>query len=125
MKSAKKQPLQLEIAAYNEEVAQWRKDVDFGKFEELKNMYAEAGISIYAFKPSVFSTDNTDEDIRYGMRAAKALGATHITLEHPEHDEHTARLGRLERRGMCGYHGHTQQTPTFWDDSMAISDAIE
>lgn len=118
--------LQQEIAAYNEEVAQWRKDADYGKFEELKNMYAEAGISIYAFKPSVFGTDNTDEDIRYGMRAAKALGATHITLEHPENDEHTARLGRLaEEEGVfVGYHGHTQQTPTFWDDSMAISDAI-
>ena len=33
--------------------------------------------------------------IRYGMRAAKALGANHVTLEHPSDDAHTARLAKL------------------------------
>ena len=74
---------------FNKEVEEWRKNVDFKKFEELKRLYDEAGVSIYAFKPRVFGKNNTDEDIRYGMRAAKALGANHVTLEHPEDDEHT------------------------------------
>jgi len=114
-----------EMKAYNLEVQQWRKNVDFGKFEELKNLYNQAGISIFAFKPSVFGKDNTDDDIRYGMRAAKALGATHITLEHPSDDEHTARLGKLgEEEGMLvAYHGHMQQTPTLWDTALSQSSA--
>ena len=59
------------------------------------------------------------------MRAAKALGASHVTLEHPEDDEHTARLGKIaEEEGMLvGYHGHEQQTPTLWDTALSQSEA--
>ena len=111
--------------AYNAEVQAWRKTVDLKKFEALKALYDEAGISIYAFKPSVFGKNNTDDDIRYGMRAAKALGASHVTLEHPEDDAHTARLAKIaEEEGvLIGYHGHEQQTPTLWDTALSQSDA--
>lgn len=111
--------------AYNAEVAAWRKTVDLKKFEALRDLYTQAGITIYAFKPSVFGKNNTDEDIRYGMRAAKALGANHVTLEHPEDDEHTARLAKIaEEEGMLiGYHGHEQQTPTLWDTAISQSSA--
>jgi sugar phosphate isomerase/epimerase len=110
---------------YNKEVEEWRKNVDYKKFEELKSLYDQAGISIYAFKPSAFGKNNTDDDIRYGMRAAKALGANHITLEHPEDDAHTARLAKIaEEEGMLvGYHGHEQQTPTLWDTAISQSEA--
>jgi sugar phosphate isomerase/epimerase len=110
---------------FNKEVEEWRKNVDFKKFEELKRLYDEAGVSIYAFKPRVFGKNNTDEDIRYGMRAAKALGANHVTLEHPEDDEHTARLAKIaeEENILIGYHGHEQQTPTLWNTAMSQSDA--
>ena len=111
--------------AYNAEVQAWRKNVDLKKFEALKALYDEAGISIYAFKPRVFGKNNTDDDIRYGMRAAKALGASHVTLEHPEDDAHTARLAKIaEEEGvLIGYHGHEQQTPTLWDTALSQSDA--
>ena len=111
--------------AYNAEVQAWRKNVDLKKFEALKALYNEAGISIYAFKPRVFGKNNTDDDIRYGMRAAKALGASHVTLEHPEDDAHTARLAKIaEEEGvLIGYHGHEQQTPTLWDTALSQSDA--
>ncbi len=111
--------------AYNAEVQAWRKNVDLKKFEALKALYDEAGISIYAFKPKVFEKNNTDDDIRYGMRAAKALGASHVTLEHPEDDAHTARLAKIaEEEGvLIGYHGHEQQTPTLWDTALSQSDA--
>ena len=59
------------------------------------------------------------------MRAAKALGANHVTVEHPEDDEHTARLGKIaEEEGiLMAYHGHMQQTPTLWDIALAQSSA--
>ena len=115
--------LREEMAQFNADMAKWRSEVDYSKFEELRELYAANGISIYAFKPSVFGKDNTDDDIRYGMRAAKALGANHVTVEHPEDDEHTARLGKIaEEEGiLMAYHGHMQQTPTLWDTALAQS----
>jgi sugar phosphate isomerase/epimerase len=115
--------LRAEMVQFNADLAKWRSEVDYSKFEELRDLYAANGISIYAFKPSVFGKNNTDDDIRYGMRAAKALGANHVTVEHPEDDEHTARLGKIaEEEGiLVAYHGHMQQTPTLWDTALAQS----
>jgi len=117
--------LREEMTQFNADLAKWRSEVDYSKFEELRDLYAANGISIYAFKPSVFGKNNTDEDIRYGMRAAKALGANHVTVEHPEDDEHTARLGKIaEEEGiLMAYHGHMQQTPTLWDTALKQSNA--
>ncbi len=110
---------------YREEIAAWRQKAPMSKFEEFGKMYKKADISIYAFKPDAFGMQNSDADIDYGLRAAKALGASHVTLEHPSNDTHTLKLGKAaEKYGMkIGYHGHEQQTPTFWDTALAQSPA--
>lgn len=109
--------------AYREEVGQWRQKVTMSKFEEFGKMYKKAGVDIYAFKPDAFGMQNTDADIDYGLRAAKAIGASHITLEHPSNDAHTLKLGKAAEKYKLkvGYHGHEQQTPTFWDTALAQS----
>ncbi|GAA4403915.1 hypothetical protein GCM10023187_20430 [Nibrella viscosa] len=109
--------------AYRAEVAKWRQSVSMAKFEQVRKMYNKAGVTIYGFKPDAFGMQNTDADIDYGMRAAKALGANQVTLEHPANDAHTQRLGKMaEKHGIrVGYHGHEQQTPTFWDTALAQS----
>jgi sugar phosphate isomerase/epimerase len=111
--------------AYREEMAQWRLNAPMSKFEEFGKMYKKADIEIYAFKPDAFGMQNTDADIDYGFRAAKALGASHVTLEHPSNDAHTLKLGKAaEKYGLkVGYHGHEQQTPTFWDTALSQSPA--
>jgi sugar phosphate isomerase/epimerase len=116
---------EIDQKAYEVELAAWHETVDYSKFKELRDLYAEAGITIFAFKPRVFEKESTDQAIRYGMRAAKALGASHVTLEHPEDDKHTARLAKIaeEENMLIGYHGHEQQTPTLWDTAMAQSSA--
>ena len=43
---------------YEQEVAEWRKNVDLNKLKELRGLYNEAGIDIYAFKPRVFEKEN-------------------------------------------------------------------
>lgn len=115
--------LEAQIAAYSKEVAAWRASVSMDKFAQLKKMYNDAGVSIYAFKPDAFSERNTDAEIDYGMRAAKALGASHVTLEHPSNDAHTLKLGKMaaKHKIKVAYHGHEQQTPTFWDTALAQS----
>jgi sugar phosphate isomerase/epimerase len=111
--------------AYQAELAAWRVKAPISKFEALGKMYKKAGVEIYAFKPDAFGMNNTDAEIEYGLRAAKALGASHVTLEHPSNDAHTLKLGKAaEKFGMkVGYHGHEQETPTFWDTALAQSPA--
>ena len=108
---------------FQKEVVQWRANADMKKFEQLRKMYNDAGVSIYAFKPNAFGKNNTDAEIAYGMKAAKALGASHVTLEHPSDDAHTLKLGKMgEQYGMSvGYHGHEQETFGFWDTAVAQS----
>jgi len=115
--------LQAQSTAYNKTVADWRAKADMKKFEHLGKMYKDAGVTIYAFKPNAFGANNTKAEVVYGMRAAKALGASHVTLEHPSNDDQTLRLGKMgEQEGMAvGYHGHEQETFSFWDTALAQS----
>jgi sugar phosphate isomerase/epimerase len=115
--------MRKEADAYGKVIAGWRAKTDFKKFEQLRKLYKDAGISIYAFKPSAFGLNNTDADIAYGMKAAKALGANHVTLEHPDNDSHTLKLGKMgeQHKMSVAYHGHEQQTFTFWDTALAQS----
>lgn len=112
------------LTAYNKEVAAWRATVSMDKFIALRQMYNDAGVSIYAFKPNAFGKNNTEAEIIWGMKAAKALGASHVTLEHPSDDAHTLKLGTIaaEHGIYVAYHGHEQQTPTFWDTALEQSD---
>lgn len=115
--------MKAQIASYLAEVSNWRAGATMEKFEQFKKMYAEKGVSIYAFKPRAFEKDNSDIDINYGLKAAKALGASHVTLEHPSDDNHTMKLGRMAAKHdmHVAYHGHLQQTPTFWDTALKQS----
>jgi sugar phosphate isomerase/epimerase len=113
------------MKAYNQELAKWRMTASMKPFRKLGKMYKKAGVQIYGFKPNAFGMDNSDAEINYGMAAAKALGANHITLEHPSNDAHTLKLGKMaEKHGIkVGYHGHLQETPTLWDTALAQSPA--
>lgn len=115
--------MQAQSEAYNREVAGWRSQASMEPFEKLRQMYADAGVRIYAFKPRAFEKTNTDAEIDWGLRAAKALGASHVTLEHPSDDAHTLKLGKMAAKHgvFVAYHGHEQQTPTFWDTALRQS----
>ncbi len=86
-------------------------------------MYKQAGVSIYAYKPNALSPNNTDAEVDYAFRAAKALGASHVTVEIPKDDVQSKRLGEIAARNKMyvAYHGHLQQTPTVWDEALGQS----
>jgi len=115
---------QIKVDAYTKELVKWRASVSMDKFIQIKKMYAKAGVSIYGFKPSAFGVKNTDAEIDYGMRAAKALGASHVTLEYPGDDAHTRKLSEMaaKQKIYVAYHGHEQQTPTMWDTALNQSE---
>jgi sugar phosphate isomerase/epimerase len=107
----------------SKEIAEWRSKVSMDKFTQLRNMYKDAGISIYAYKPNALGEKNTDAEIEYALRAAKALGATHVTVELPKDAAQSKRLGQFadQHKIGIGYHGHLQQTITSWDEAIAQS----
>ena len=115
--------LQAQMDDYRAVVAKWRATAPMEKFTEFRKMYKAAGVKIYGFKPRAFEKDNTDTEINYAFRAAKALGASHVTLEHPSDDAHTLKLGTMAKKHKLrvAYHGHEQQTPTFWDTALEQS----
>jgi sugar phosphate isomerase/epimerase len=105
----------------SKEIADWRGAVSMEKFEQLKKMYKDAGVSIYAYKPSALGENNTDQEINYALRAAKALGASHVTVEIPENPAQSKRLGLManDHKIVVAYHGHLQQTFTVWDEALS------
>ena len=116
--------MQAKMKAHGKEVAEWRTSVSMDRFAQIKTMYQDAGVKIYGFKPSAFSQRNSDAEIDYGFRAAKTLGANHVTLEHPSDDAHTQKLGKIaaQHKMYVAYHGHEQQTPTLWDTALEQSE---
>lgn len=103
-------------------IAEWRAAASMDKFKELRKMYNDAGVTIYAWKPNALGAKNSDAEIEYAFNAGKALGVTHVTVELPN-DEQTKRLGDLatKYKMYVGYHAHTQATPTLWDTALSQS----
>lgn len=112
-----------QMKAFRQEMAKWRLSAPMEKFEQVRKMFNQAGVQIYAFKPDTFGMQSTDAEIEYGLRAAKLVGAGHVTLEHPGNDAHTLKLGQMaQKHGLkVAYHGHEQQTPVFWDKALSQS----
>lgn len=112
-----------EQAARASELAIWRAAVSMDKFKQLRKLFNDAGISIYAWKPSALNIKNTDAEIDYAFRVAKELGASHVTVEIPTDLMQSKRLGDFATKHKIGvgYHGHLQQTLTAWDAALAQS----
>lgn len=112
-----------QLKTYQKQVADWRSSVSMDKFREIKEMYNKAGVDIYAFKPNALGPNNTDAEIEYAMKAAKALGAHSVTVELPTDPAQSKRLGDLgaKHKVYIGYHAHTQATDTAWDTALSQS----
>ncbi len=111
------------MAEYHRKLAEWRSGIPMTKFEQLRQMYNKAGVSIYGYKPSALGVNNTDVEIDYALRAAKALGANQVNVEYPKNPGQTKRLGSIAARHKIhvGYHGHLQQTFDMWDGALEQS----
>lgn len=126
-RSGPRQPMtdlqKAQVATYNKQVADWRATVSMDKFTEVRKKFDAAGIKIYAFKPNAFGPNNTDEEVSYGMRVAKVLGAKSVTLELPNDPMQSKRLGALgeKHKMLVGYHNHTQATDVLWDVALSQS----
>jgi sugar phosphate isomerase/epimerase len=121
-----RQPLTPEQQAAQQaraaELKKWRLSVPMDKYKELRKMYNDAGVSIYAFKLEP-NPNMSDEEYEYIFHVADTLGANHVTLELSNNAEFTQRIGDFaaKKRMMVAYHAHTQATLTAWDAVLAQS----
>jgi hypothetical protein len=84
------------------------------KFVELRNMYNKAGVTIYAYIPNALNESSSDKEIDYAMTAAKALGASSVTVELPTNAAQSKRLGEFASKHKVYVRFHSirrQQIP--------------
>ena len=105
--------------AWVEELSRWRLSAPMERLAALRAMYEEAGVRIYAFKLAL-TEEMPDDEYDYCFEAARALGASHVTMEL---SENTDRIGRFAARHEIhvGYHNHTQVDEHSWDAALAQS----
>lgn len=112
-----------EAIANAEAERKWRLGLSMDIFKDLRKMYNDAGVSIYAVKDV---RQGSDEDLEYTFAVAEALGANHITLELPDGPTAGATLKRLGDWGVrkkihVAYHTHAQGSMTAFDEAFRIS----
>jgi hypothetical protein len=103
----------------------WQQGLSMDIFKDLRKMYNDAGVTMYAVKN--LNVNGTDEDLDFEFTVGKTLGATHLTAELPAHsDTSTATLKRVGdmalKHGMfAAYHSHLQGSITAFDEAFAAS----
>ena len=112
------QAAQQEAAA---KLKAWRTSVSMDKFKQLRKMYNDAGVTIYAWKQ--LSPNMSDAEFEYIFNVAEALGCTHTTLELPTDDAQLKRIGdfAMKKKIYAAYHTHAQGSMTAFDKAFAIS----
>ncbi len=116
--------MRAQIEEYNQKIKEWRLSVPMSKFEEVRKMFDDEGISIHIVKFSPASW--SDEEIDYAFEAAKAMGAEGVTEELDE--EAVKRLAPFaEKHGMYAiFHNHMQfaEEGFSYDNFIDISPAV-
>ena len=116
-------------AAAAEELRKWRTSVSMDKVKQLRKMFNDAGVTIYAYKSDGMQKNlqTTDAELDYLFNVAAALGATHTTMELPAPGaDGTAMLKRMaqfaeKHKVAVAYHTHAQGSMTAFDEALAMS----
>jgi sugar phosphate isomerase/epimerase len=121
-------PAAPEMVAYQEDLKKWRTSVSMDKFKQLKKMFNDAGVTIYAYKSDGLQKNmqTSDAEFDYVFNVAKTLGATHTTMELPGGTDAEAMLKRMaqfaeKHQLYVAYHTHGQGSMTAFDQAFAIS----
>lgn len=107
----------------------WRLSVSMDKYGDLRKMYNDAGVRIYAFKLEPMP-NMSDDELNYIFSVASTLGATHVTRElHTNSKARTTDMAFTQRCGdmalkhgvLTAYHTHEDTSFTAWDEVLAQS----
>ncbi len=118
-------PQTPEQQAAADELRKWRSTLSMSIFKDLRKMYNDAGVKIYAVKN--LTVNGTDQDLEFEFAVAEALGANHVTAELPGNSPtSTATLKRIgdwamKKKIYAAYHTHAQGNITVFDEAFAAS----
>ena len=111
-----------------DELRKWRTSVSLDKVKQVRKMYNDAGVTVYAYKPDGLQKNmqTTDAEFDYVFTIASTLGATSLHLELPAGNDAAAMMKRLSQFGekhkvYVGYHTHGQGSMTAFDEALAMS----
>jgi sugar phosphate isomerase/epimerase len=112
---------QAEQQAAAAKLRAWRTSVSMEPFRKLRQMYNDAGVSIYAWKQLNFTM--SDEEVEYIFNVAEALGCTHTTVELTTDAAQLKRIGdfAMKKKIYASYHTHLQGSMTAFDAAFAAS----
>lgn len=121
------EPTPEQIAARRdarEALRKWRTGASMDKYKELRKMYDDAGVRIYALKIEP-TPDMTDDEMDYAFSAGAAVGATHLTLEVTDDVPFLKRVGGFaeKHKVYAAYHSHEQGGMHAFDAAFAASKA--
>jgi sugar phosphate isomerase/epimerase len=121
------QPTPEQVAAQREareDLRKWRTSVSMDKYKDLRKLYNDAGVKIYALKISP-APDMTDDEMDYVFTAGSTVGATHVTLEVTDDVPFLKRVGSFaeKHKVYAAYHSHTQGGMNAFDAAFAASKA--
>ena len=113
---------QAAARAAAEQLTAWRTSIPIDKFKAVRQMFDTAGVTIYAYRLTL-RAEMPDAEYDYTFNAAKALGATQITMELPADQCRLAAHRRfaVKHKVNVGYHLHTTATITAWDGDGAVA----
>jgi sugar phosphate isomerase/epimerase len=119
--SAEQQAAQREMRGA---LRKWRTSASMDKYKELRRLYNDAGVKIYALKISP-TADMTDDEMDYVFNAAAATGASHVTLEVTDDVPFLKRVGSFaeKHKVYAAYHSHEQGGMNAFDAAFAASKA--
>jgi sugar phosphate isomerase/epimerase len=122
---AAREEMMKQQQARAEELKKWRLSVSMDKYKELRKLYNDAGVTIYAFKLEPLPPNVSDEELDYIFTVGATLGATHVTTELPNGGANamSQRWGdtAVKHNMRVAYHAHEQATITAWDTVLAQS----
>jgi sugar phosphate isomerase/epimerase len=106
----------------------WRTSVSMDRVREIRKLFNDAGVTIYAYKPDGLQKNlqTTDGEFDYVFSVAAALGASHLTMELPGGDSAVPLMTRLvgfaeKHKVAVAYHTHGQGSMTAFDEALALS----
>src|SRR6266545_4095610 len=99
----------------------WRLSMSMDRFKQLRQIYNDAGVTIYAWKQ--LNPNMSDDELEYVFNVAEALGCTHTTLELPTDDAQLKRIGdfAMKKKIYAAYHTHLQGSMTAFDKAFTLS----
>ena len=110
------------------QVSAWRKTVDMKRFEAVRDKYEASGVKAHIVKFGGIgsSMSQTDDDIEYCFKVAKAMGAGAITREIPDPKKFAAwkpmarRLAKFAEKYdiAIAFHNHLQINATTYDGPL-------